>query len=98
MAKIPENAIGWIVGLVALLIVLVYKPNWRAMILAVIGSGMVAYSVTNSIKLSLAAAAIVLLVIFVATSMKEGFEVNLGLDAAPKEIADLMKKVKNSTY
>jgi hypothetical protein len=100
MAKIPNEAIGWIVGLVVLLIVLVYKPDWRAKILAIIGSAMVTYSVTNSIQLSLAAATIVLMIIFVVGSGKEGFnnKVELGLAAAPKDIAHLMKKVKDSTY
>jgi len=100
MAKIPENVIGWVVALLALLILLVYKPDWRAKILAVIGSGMVTYSVSNSIQLSLGAGAIVLLLIFVVTSGSEGFsnKVELGLAAAPKDIANLMNKVKNSTY
>jgi len=100
MAKIPENAIGWGAAVLVFVVLLITMPNLRAKLLAIVGSGMVTYSVTNSFQLSLAASAIVMALIFLVMPKSEGFDssVNLGLDAAPADIANLMKKVKESTY
>jgi hypothetical protein len=99
MSKAPKFDDFYLVAVFLLLVVMNYKSMSIALLLVSVGAGMLTFAITNSKLLTSVTACIVLIAVMGLVHFREGFNSGvLDVREGPKDIAALLKQVKNSTY